>query len=716
MLRAANKTIMCIVVLAVLLTALNGVALTSSAQGPDVTDKIAPEVGAAMASAQADEMLSVIVTLRAQADLSQIPAADRAARQEGVIRALQAKAAASQRQIQAFLTVQQAQGTVAQFTSFWVFNGLSVTGTAEVIQELAARPDVLSITSDAISIVPASPPAWASPEANVSLINAPALWGLGWTGQGAVVANMDSGVDVGHPDLAARWRGGSNSWFDPYGQHPATPTDLSGHGTWTMGVMVGGDAGGTSIGVAPGARWVAVKIFNDQGGSTATAIHQGLQWLLDPDGNPATPDAPHAVNNSWTYANPGCYLEFELDLQSLRAAGVLPVFAAGNGGPNAGTSYSPANNPSAFAVGATNNSDTLYTYSSRGPSACGEAQTVFPEVVAPGVGIRTSDLFGLYTQATGTSLAAPHVAGGLALLLSAYPNLTAAEQEAALLNSVVDLGPAGPDNNFGYGRLDILATYHWLSSPPSYLMHVQRIDMAVVAEGGTWNHAEAMVTVLNAGGAPVSGATVSGSFSGDSSGADSRITDANGQATLRSPRARRGANWAFCIDSITQSDYTYDPGANGETCDSTTGPGPTSTPTPTPTATPGDNPTPTPTPTATPGSGITMHVGDLDGSSSSGSRGRWNATVSVTAHSANEAPLAGATVNGTWSNGASGSGSCTTGSTGRCSLTKSNIKDNVSGVAFTVISVAHPTHTYLSTDNHDPDGDSDGTAITVARP
>ena len=233
-----------------------------------------------------------------------------------------------------------------------------------------------------------------APEPNIVLVNAPALWGQGFYGQGVVVASMDSGVDVSHPDLASRWRGGSNSWFDPYEQHPTTPTDLSGHGTWTTGIMVAGDAGGTSLGVAPGAQWIAVKIFNDQGGSTATAIHQGFQWLLDPDGDPNTADAPQVVNNSWTFAYPGCNLEFELDLQSLRAADILPVFAAGNGGPNANTSYSPSNNPSAFAVGATNNNDQIYAYSSRGPSTCGGSVGPFPEIVAPGVNINTTDLGG----------------------------------------------------------------------------------------------------------------------------------------------------------------------------------------------------------------------------------------------------------------------------------------------------------------------------------
>ena len=99
-----------------------------------------------------------------------------------------------------------------------------------------------------------------------------------------------------------------------------------------MGVMVGGDAGGTSIGVAPDARWIAAKIFNDHGAATTAGIHLGFQWVLDPDSDPGTPDAPNVVNNSWTLSSPGCNLEFQLDLQNLRAAGILPVFAAGNAG------------------------------------------------------------------------------------------------------------------------------------------------------------------------------------------------------------------------------------------------------------------------------------------------------------------------------------------------------------------------------------------------
>ena len=213
--------------------------------------------------------------------------------------------------------------------------------------------------------------------------------------------------------------------------------------------------------MAPDAQWIAAKIFDDGGAATAAAIHSAFQWALDPDGDPGTADTPNVVNNSWNLASGGCDLEFELDLQALRAVGILPVFAAGNAGPSSGTSRSPANNPSALAVGNTD-SDAIYFESSRGPSSCGEAETVFPELVAPGVDITSTDLYGLYTSATGTSLAAPHVSGALALLLSAYSVLDALSQQEALLNAATDLGAAGADNDYGYGRLDILAAYQWL--------------------------------------------------------------------------------------------------------------------------------------------------------------------------------------------------------------------------------------------------------------
>ena len=425
-------------------------------------DKLDPIVQSALGQLGSGEMTTVIVTLRDRADLAAIGGKTRPVRLKAAIMALQDRANQSQVGTRALLRARAREGKVARTSPFWIVNGLSVTATEDVIRELTMLPEVESIASDRVTVVPTV----GTPEPNLTAVAGPAAWSLGATGQGIVVASLDSGVDLSHPDLASRWRGGSNSWFDPYGQHAGSPVDLTGHGTGTMGVMVGGDAGGTSIGIAPGSQWIAARIFNDSGTSTATAIHAAFQWLLDPDGNPSTADAPNVVNNSWSYSYGGaCNQAFRPDVQALRAAGIVPVFAAGNFGPGSTTSVSPANYPEALAVGAVNNADTIYSASSRGPSACGEASTSYPEIVAPGVGIRTAGRYGTYQTLSGTSLAAPHVAGALALLLSAHPNLSASQQESALEQGARDLGLVGRDNTFGFGRLDVLGAFNAASTP-----------------------------------------------------------------------------------------------------------------------------------------------------------------------------------------------------------------------------------------------------------
>jgi subtilisin family serine protease len=434
---------------------------------------------ATASAAPGDE--DVLVVLKRQAPLPSVPGGRRA-RQVAVVRALHRHADAEQRSILALLARRRSQGLVTSVRPFWIFNGLQVVARPSVIAELAARPDVAAIRPNATVPGPGAAAVGPVPEWNVGRVNAPALWGLGQRGQGVVVANMDTGVDGSHPDLSARWRGGTNSWYDPSGEHPTTPIDVSGHGTWTMGAMVGGGASGTAIGVAPEARWIAVKIFSDRGTTTTARIHAGFQWLLDPDGNPATADGPDVVNNSWTLSTPGCSLEFQPDLRSLRMASILPVFAAGNGGPASGSGLSPANNPEAFAVGGTDVNDVIDPGSSRGPSACG--QSSYPSLVAPGVGIRTTDLFGLYTTQSGTSLAAPQVAGALALLLGAFPTADADRQEAALRNGAVDLGTPGPDDVYGQGRLDVLAAYNWLSTAPDFMLTAAP-GTATTPAGGT---------------------------------------------------------------------------------------------------------------------------------------------------------------------------------------------------------------------------------------
>ncbi len=341
---------------------------------------------------------------------------------------------------------------MSDVTSFWVFDGLALTASPEVIRALAERPEVERITLDQIILAPHRALSASTPvEANLALIGAPEAWARGVTGQDVVVALLDTGVDMTHLDLAARWRGGANSWFDASGEHPEAPIDVDGHGTQVLGVILGGDAGGSRIGVAPDAQWIAARIFDDRGRATTTGIHRALQWVLDPDGDPATADAPRVLNNSWSSAGAGCSSEFTEDLRALRAAGILPVFAAGVNAP-----VSPADLPEALAVGAlAEDGETLHADSAHGPSSCGGGAAIYPQVVAPGANIRTTDRSGLYTTLDGTSVAAAHVSGALALLLSADPALSADEQAAILTETAVDLGARGPDNEFGYGRIDI---------------------------------------------------------------------------------------------------------------------------------------------------------------------------------------------------------------------------------------------------------------------
>jgi len=383
-------------------------------------------------------------------------------------RALRSKADRTQRPLKSFLQKKQGRKIIP----FWIFNGMAVTLRADAVAELAGRPEVQNVRLDATLSLPAPAAAQASlPEWNLDTIHAPSLWALGYTGSGVVVANMDTGVDVLHPDLASRWRGGSNSWYDPHGEH-AVPFDKSGvnsgHGTQTMGILVGGDAGGSAIGVAPGAGWIAVKLFNDAGDAPLSKIHLGFQWLLDPDGDPGTDDIPDVVNNSWGFDTRvgECYREFEPDIQALKAAGVAVVFSAGNQGPNGSTSVSPANYLDSVAVGAVDEFLTVADTSSRGPSGC--TGGFYPELVAPGVNVHTADLTSggvfpnSYVTVSGTSFASPHVAGAMALLLSVNSQFTVDELELLLTQSATDLGNSGWDNDYGKGLLDVEAAFNLL--------------------------------------------------------------------------------------------------------------------------------------------------------------------------------------------------------------------------------------------------------------
>lgn len=446
---------------------------------PNRADRLAPNLRRALHALSPDQKVSVIVHLADRLRLRPENATQ-------VLSTLRREATASQALLLEQLRTHEAEGRAKTVTPFWIFNGVAVTASRDVILEIAGRPDVARIVLDEVVEGNALPaPHFQTPEPgvageNLKLIGAPEAWARGVTGKGVVVATLDTGVDMSYPELASRWRGGANSWFDPTGEYPDEPFDVNGHGTQVLGVILGGD-----VGVAPNATWIAARIFDQRDRATTSNIHKALQWVLDPDGDPNTADAPDVVNNSWSFITGKCDSEFADDLRALRAAGILPVFAAGVNDP-----LSPADTLDAFAVGALATADIISIDSPRGPSVCKEV-SVFPQIVAPGENIRTTDRFGLSVTLDGTSLAAAHVSGALALLLSADPRLTVDEQANLLTETAIDLGEPGPDNVFGYGRLNVAAALDRLLGPdpaaqathtgPPSQNDAQSLDWVVVA-------------------------------------------------------------------------------------------------------------------------------------------------------------------------------------------------------------------------------------------
>ncbi len=452
-----------------------------AARQADAPGGMSAELSSELASLDPGATLPVIAFLRPAETLL-----------EGVAESdLRHAAAVAQAPVLTRLRRLEAEQRVTGIRPLWIVNAIAFTGTSAEIADLAARPDVVRIERDRVYTLAAPIPSAASAvdrsqsgltiEPNLLAIQAPLLWSEGITGTGAVVASLDTGVDVTHPDLGPRWRGGVHDWLDPY-QQCAQPCDPLGHGSRVTGVIVGGAESGSVIGVAPGAVWIAARVFNAQGQAQASAIHQAFQWVLDPDGDPATDDVPDVVNASWDLANPaGCDLTFAPDLQALVAAGITPVFAAGNQGAGVtgvGAAVSPANNPDAFPIGAVDAAGAVAVFSSRGPTSCGVGvPRVFPDVVAPGVAVFTSDhmVFGDPTpryvagpETTGTSFAAPHVSGGLALLVSAFPGrrLSPAELRVALAHTAhpVPIEAASPNNDSGAGMIDLWAAYQALAA------------------------------------------------------------------------------------------------------------------------------------------------------------------------------------------------------------------------------------------------------------
>ncbi|WP_051359330.1 S8 family serine peptidase [Paucisalibacillus globulus] len=391
-----------------------------------------------------------------------------------VISELKATAIASQQKVKNFLEAEAEKGNVKDIKEFFVVNGMAVTATKEVAEKIATFQEVEKVLPNekrqlfkglAVEETPKAQP--QNIEWSVERVNAPAVWGLGIDGAGTVVANIDTGVEWEHSALKEKYRGynaatgeadHTYSFFDPVNGQ-TTPYDVDGHGTHTMGTMVGSESDGSNqVGVAPGAKWIAVQAFTADGAYDADLL-AAADWIMAPGGDASK--APDVVNNSWGGGS-GIDEWYRDTVIAWRAAQIFPVFAAGNttlfnpGGP--GSVATPANYPESFAVGATDINDNLANFSLEGPSPYDEIK---PDVSAPGVAVRSSVPGGGYANYNGTSMAAPAVAGVVALLRSANGNMSVDDIEQLLMDTADSMTnseyPESPNNGYGYGIVDAFA-------------------------------------------------------------------------------------------------------------------------------------------------------------------------------------------------------------------------------------------------------------------
>jgi uncharacterized repeat protein (TIGR01451 family) len=456
---------------------------------------VAPQVWAATAYGGEAEFL---VVLAEQADLSAVVArSTREARLRSIYDTLREVALRSQAPLRAEL---DAAGV--EYRPFYIVNMLVVKGDRTLVARLAARPDVARIAANPhvrqLQILRRYAPQndegdLQGIEWNVVRVNADDVWALGYTGQFIVVAGQDTGYEWDHPALVRQYRGYDGftathdyNWHDAIhtnahgynvcGVDSPEPCDDYGHGTHTLGTIVGEDGAGNRIGVAPGARWIGCRNM-DNGWGTPATYAECFEFFLAPypiGGDPFTdgrPDlAPHVINNSWTCPpREECEWDtLQLVVEAVRAAGIVVVVSAGNSGPGCNTVQEPpAIYDAAFSVGATERSDDVASFSSRGPVTVDGSGRPKPDVVAPGVEVRSSIPGGGYGLKQGTSMAAPHVAGTVALLWSAAPDLIgdvgATEQIIAqTARPRVDTRCGGepgghPNNVYGWGIVDALA-------------------------------------------------------------------------------------------------------------------------------------------------------------------------------------------------------------------------------------------------------------------
>ncbi|HIW61627.1 MAG TPA: S8 family serine peptidase [Candidatus Stackebrandtia excrementipullorum] len=429
--------------------------------------------GELLSTLEAEGTTEFWIRLDSDADLSTAYEAEgKTAKGTAVYEAKTAHAEQTQAELKSFLS-----DSGVDYKGFWIVNTIAVSGDLDLVGDLAVRTDVAEILpQQEIPLIEVEPgedlPAVNNVEWGIDAINAPQVWSeFGVTGEDIVIANIDTGVQFDHPALVDQYRGnnGDGTFTHDYNFYDVAEAcgdtvacDTNGHGTHTMGTMVGDDGDGNQIGVAPGATWIGTNGCCD---SDFTLLSSG-EWIIAPtDSNGENPDPSKAadiVNNSWGTTQPVYDPFYEEIVEAWIAAGIFPAFSNGNSGPSCDTTGSPGLYDTSYSTGAFDINGDIASFSGRGPGLDGNVK---PDIAAPGVNTRSAVPGDGYGSKSGTSMASPHTAGVVGLMWSAAPALRGdVAGTIEILNTTAidteDLqcgGTAENNNVFGEGKLDAFA-------------------------------------------------------------------------------------------------------------------------------------------------------------------------------------------------------------------------------------------------------------------
>lgn len=511
---------------AALLTAMSVMFFTQTPSAGSQDDpRITPDLRQEIARLKPGETIRVIIRLKSQLSsdararvlTSAGDPKDRRnamPRRKALVRALRTHADESQRSLRGVMSDLQGQGLVRNVRYLWLSSVITAEISPRALEGILRDNGIEYIKQDiprpAFQFLQV--PAWG-----VTQINADDVWALPtpYRGTGVLVGILDTGIDLDHPDLVSRlwinagedngdgqFTAADNNGVDNDGNgyvddvvgwdlanNDNDPDDWNGHGTHVAGTVAGDGTGGTATGVAPGARLMALSYSATLAAGQAEAW-DGMQYALDNGADIVS------FSSGWKDVWAPDYVTWRTNSDVLIDAGVLFVVAAGNDQPHVaapGDVLTPARVPRVIAVGATDNTDAIAGFSGNGPTSwqavAGYNDYIWPpgllkpDVSAPGVSVTSTQNGGGYVNGpiwSGTSMATPHVSGLAALLLQEDPSLLPHEVAFLVRHTAVDFGAAGPDNVFGFGRVDALAAINnAYSTAPPY-------DLSVTGTNQEW--------------------------------------------------------------------------------------------------------------------------------------------------------------------------------------------------------------------------------------